>query len=117
MIRGEPRLLEQALVNLLLNACDACERFGTVEVAVKAVGGGIEFAVTDTGTGIASSDIARVSEPFFTTKPNGTGLGLAVTGEIVKTHRGTLTIGPGPEGGTRASFIIPIAQQEPHAVA
>ncbi len=117
LIRGEPRLLEHALINLLLNACDASPRNGKVDIRVDAPGSSVEFAVVDGGAGIASGDAARVTEPFFTTKSAGTGLGLAITNEIVKTHRGALQVGPASMGGTRASFSIPVAGKESHVVA
>jgi two-component system NtrC family sensor kinase len=113
-VRGEPRLLEHALVNLLLNACDASPRDSAVEVRARALSGTVEVEVFDRGVGIASQDAARVTEPFFTTKPTGTGLGLAITNEIVKTHRGAFTIGPAQPAGTRAAFRIPIAGEDPH---
>lgn len=110
LIRGELRLLEHALVNLLLNACDACKAGGLVEVGVSAEAGFIAFSVLDSGVGISASDAERAMEPFFTTKPAeaGTGLGLAIAQEIVKNHRGSLYLGPRPRGGTCAIIRIPI---------
>jgi signal transduction histidine kinase len=120
-ISCEPRLLEQALVNLLLNACDACLRErGQVDLEVQSDGGRVSFVVTDNGAGIPRDSAARVLEPFFTTKAQGegTGLGLAIASEIVKHHRGTLTIvarepsaGVGSAGtsgaGTCATIEVP----------
>ncbi len=113
------RLLEQALVNLLLNACDACAPGGLVAFDVAAEGGRVAFAVTDDGVGIRPEDAARVTEPFFTTKPagKGTGLGLAVTSEIVNLHRGGLTLGPRAPRGTAAEIRIPIAREADDATA
>jgi signal transduction histidine kinase len=114
-IACEPRLLEQAVVNLLLNACDACEAGGSVALTVAREGARIAFVVTDDGAGIPEESAARVGEPFFTTKPagKGTGLGLAITSEIVKHHRGELRIVPRkPEKGTRASIEVPAAPAE-----
>lgn len=110
-IRGEPRLLEHALVNLLLNACDACPRGGRVIASVERADGGVRFVVTDDGSGIAADHAARVTEPFFTTKPagKGTGLGLAIVSEIAKSHRGSLSIAPVLPRGTRACVQIPAA--------
>jgi signal transduction histidine kinase len=105
-------LLEHALINLLLNACEACEPGGHVELAARSDAEKVAFVVTDDGAGISSEAAARAKEPFFTTKPEGigTGLGLAIATEIVKSHRGELTIGPNPSGkGTRALIEIPIA--------
>lgn len=116
-IRCDQRLLEQALVNLLLNACDASPRGSLVEVRVERRGGHVEFSVCDQGQGISREVAARATEPFFTTKgEGGTGLGLAIANEIVKTHRGTLSIAPQPIG-TCVSVQIPIAEPEAEARA
>jgi|HubBroStandDraft_4_1064222.scaffolds.fasta_scaffold02329_6 two-component system NtrC family sensor kinase len=104
-------LLEQALVNLLLNACDACRSGGRAQVAVRSEAEWVSFVVTDDGEGIAPDAAARAKEPFFTTKGPGagTGLGLAIASEIAKSLRGQLTIVPNGERGTRASIAIPAA--------
>ncbi|HUJ27758.1 MAG TPA: HAMP domain-containing sensor histidine kinase [Myxococcales bacterium] len=116
-VRCDQRLLEQALVNLLLNACDASRAGGHVQVQAARRNGNIEFSVTDHGEGISPAVAARATEPFFTTKgEGGTGLGLAIANEIVKTHRGTLSIEPQPQG-TRVSFQIPLAPKDAEARA
>ncbi|MFT3696935.1 MAG: ATP-binding protein [Kofleriaceae bacterium] len=107
-IRCEPLLFKHALVNLLLNACDAAPAKSTVRVDVGADARQITFAVTDEGEGITPDHAARVTEPFFTTKPTGTGLGLAIVNEIAKTHRGTLDLAQITPHGTRASITIPL---------
>jgi two-component system NtrC family sensor kinase len=115
-------LLEQALVNLLLNACDACAHShapanqepapatGIVEIANRADAERMAFVVADDGDGIDPAVAARVTEPFFTTKAKGagTGLGLAIASEIAKSHRGTLALAPNAPRGTRACIEIPI---------
>jgi signal transduction histidine kinase len=113
-IRGDARLLEQALVNLLRNACDACERGGSVRLAVSGTGP-VRFEVSDDGVGIARDDAARATLPFFTTKPagGGSGLGLAIANEIAKHHRGTLSIAPRTPRGTVARIEIPAAEVAP----
>ena len=106
----EPRLMEQVLVNLLLNACDACLVGGEVELRVSAEGPRVAFVVTDDGCGISEDDAARILDPFFTTKPvgQGSGLGLAITSELVKHHRGTLSVAPRTDRrGTRACVELP----------
>ncbi len=104
----DPLLFEQVLVNLLLNACDACEPGGRVELAASTADGVVRFAVVDDGVGIDPDAAARAREPFFTTKPEGTGLGLAIAAEIVEHHRGRLTIAPREgERGTRAVVELP----------
>jgi len=109
-LRCEPLLFKHALVNLLLNACDASPPGSTVRLEVRADGGELAFVVTDEGEGIAPEAAARATEPFFTTKPvgQGTGLGLAIAREIASSHRGTLAIAPQPSRGTRASITVPV---------
>lgn len=110
-LRCSPRLLEHALVNLLLNACDACSRGGKVRLDILTDGQEVGFVVSDDGVGIPEEIVARVAEPFFTTKPQGqgTGLGLAIANEIAKAHRGSLSIAHVAPRGTRASLLIPLA--------
>jgi two-component system, NtrC family, sensor kinase len=108
-IACDPRLVEQAIVNLLLNACDACEGGGDVELTVQRDGGNVTFSVTDGGVGISPEAAARATEPFFTTKPEGrgSGLGLAIASEIVAHHHGVLTVAPREDGrGTVACIRI-----------
>ncbi len=113
-IHGDVPMLQQALVNLLLNACDACTRHGRVTAAVASAGEHVIFTVTDDGCGIRPEDAARATEPFFTTKAEGmgSGLGLAIASEIVKLHRGRLTLEPAPPRGTRASVAIPVPTEQ-----
>jgi signal transduction histidine kinase len=111
----DPRLFEQVLVNLLLNACDACREGGHVALTVDSRGGRVAFVVTDDGDGITPEIASRATEPFFTTKSadDGTGLGLAIANEIVKHHHGDLELAPGPGGrGTRATALLPEAREE-----
>ncbi len=112
-IQCDRALLEQAIVNLLLNACEACQPGEHVEVAARADAASVAFVVTDDGAGITSEHAARATKPFFTTKAEagGAGLGLAIATEIAKSHRGDLTIGPNAGRGTRACIEIPIAEQ------
>jgi two-component system NtrC family sensor kinase len=109
-IQCDRALLEHAIVNLLLNACEACEPGGHVDLAARSDAQRIAFVVTDDGVGITPENAARATEPFFTTKPaeSGTGLGLAIATEIAKSHRGDLTIAANAEKGTRACIEIPI---------
>jgi two-component system NtrC family sensor kinase len=106
-------LLEQALVNLLLNACDACPSGGHVQISTLSDAEKVAFVVTDDGVGIAPDVAERAKEPFFTTKPlgAGTGLGLAIATEIAKSHRGDLTLASNGERGTRALIEIPVAER------
>ncbi len=109
---GDPTLIEHAIVNLLLNACDACKGGGDVVLVARRVGEQLEVAVEDSGSGISLADVGRAHEPFFTTKSRdgGTGLGLAIAHEIVASHRGTLAFSARVPRGTRASILLPPAQ-------
>ena len=122
VIACEPRLLEQAIVNLLLNACDASDATdpeSTVDLRVRADGERVAFVVTDRGSGISPEVALRATDPFFTTKPKGegTGLGLAIANEIIKHHNGTLTLQTRETDaarGTRACLEIPTASEAFH---
>ncbi len=102
-----PPMLEQALANLLLNACDASDAELNVRLAVRAAEGRVSFAVEDEGNGIAQENAERVREPFFTTKNRGTGLGLAIAREIVSHHGGRLHLEQRSSRGTRAVIELP----------
>jgi signal transduction histidine kinase len=108
-ITGDARLIESALVNLLLNACDACAPGGQVRLSVEAHDSAVRFSVIDDGSGISAQHAEKVLEPFFTTKASGagTGLGLAIANEIVKSHLGTLSLTPRFPRGTSAVVEIP----------
>jgi signal transduction histidine kinase len=108
-VRCEPLLFKHALVNLLLNACEASPKGSCVRVDVAAESGEISFVVSDEGQGITPEDAARATQPFFTTKGEGTGLGLAIANEIVSTHRGSLKIAPRSPRGTQVQIKIPEA--------
>jgi two-component system, NtrC family, sensor kinase len=112
-------LFEQVLVNLLLNACDACSPGGAVELLVEQVGGRVAFLVDDDGVGISAEAAQRCLEPLFTTKApgKGTGLGLTIASEIVKHHHGSLSFEPRAasglaQRGTRVRVEIAAVSEE-----
>lgn len=111
-IHCDVRLMEHAIVNLLLNGCQASPAGGQVQVVVRTDERRVAFVVVDSGPGISPEDAAQAMEPFFTTKAQGTGLGLAITNEIVKAHRGTLSLSPAASGGTRACIDLPIEPED-----
>ena len=107
--------IEQIFVNLLLNAVQAIEEKGVITVTSrmdenrkKAL---IEIA--DTGSGIPSKNMEKIFEPFFSTKPKGTGLGLAVSYAIVKNHQGDINAFSKPGEGTRFVLEFPIIEPAP----
>ena len=108
-IACEPSLFEQALVNVLLNACEATPSGGSVRLVVQHAQRGVAFVIDDDGLGIPDDVARRATEPFFSTRSTegGTGLGLTIANEIVNHHAGTLTIEKRKDGrGTRAVITI-----------
>lgn len=100
--------LEQALVNLMMNAVEASAPGGTVTTRAVAEGdNGFRIDVEDTGESIPPEIVARVFEPFFTTKPAGTGLGLAIALGIARAHGGDLVLSRNERGRVRFSMSIP----------
>jgi two-component system NtrC family sensor kinase len=103
LVSGDPRQLQQVLLNLIMNAIQAMEGMGrgTLRIATRADGDLVILDVTDTGPGIPDESRKHIFEPFFTTKHDGTGLGLSVSYGIVAAHGGMITIPQcGPEGTT-----------------
>ena len=90
----EPSLFEQALVNVLLNACHASPTGGAVRLQVSSTADRVRFVVDDDGAGVSDEVALRATEPFFSTKreEGGSGLGLTIAREIVSHHAGTLTL-------------------------
>lgn len=116
-LRGDPIQLQQVLLNLILNACDAMNAnpAGTRRLAVATVGGpGAEasLTVTDNGAGIASGLLERIFDSFFTTKPQGLGVGLSVSREIVAAHGGRIEAVNRAEGGAVFRITLPMAGEK-----
>ncbi|WP_437588732.1 ATP-binding protein [Sorangium sp. So ce1000] len=99
--------LRQALLNLLRNAREAMPKGGEIVVSVSFSSGAATIAVDDTGPGVPEELRASIFDPFFTTKQRGTGLGLAVTRDIIEAHGGTISCEPREAGGTRFRIALP----------
>ena len=111
-LAADPGQLEQVLVNLLINACDACVDGGHVTARATAAGDGrVCIEIADDGSGIAPEHLPLVIDPFFTTKKRGkgTGLGLTIAADIVKNHGGSLEIESEPGRGTTVRVLLPAA--------
>ncbi|MBI2080960.1 MAG: GAF domain-containing protein [candidate division NC10 bacterium] len=111
----DPHHMSQVLWNLYLNAAQAMPGGGLLGTrGARQVGpdgeAWVALEISDTGPGIPSEAEGRLFEPFFTTKPDGTGLGLPIARRIVEEHGGTLTLGPGPAGGTLARIRLPLRE-------
>ncbi|MCW0183032.1 MAG: ATP-binding protein [Zavarzinia sp.] len=96
---GNPVRLEQVLVNLLQNALDAVSGVPRITIAARATADTVEVSVADNGPGLSPEVRARLFTPFVTTKPAGLGLGLVISGDIVKDLGGSLEAGEAPAGG------------------
>ncbi len=108
-VHGVEYKLQQVFLNLFLNARDAMPKGGWLSITTATSEGEALVEVSDTGVGIPAEHIARIYDPFFTTKPEGrgTGLGLSVTYGIVQEHGGTLTCESDTNQGTRFRLVIP----------
>jgi signal transduction histidine kinase len=101
--------LVQVFLNLVLNAIDATDRDGRIDLAVARRAGGVEVRVRDNGSGISPENAARLFQPYFTTKKHGTGLGLFVTRQLVAEHGGTVTFESRVGEGTTFRVFLPLA--------
>jgi PAS domain S-box-containing protein len=108
-IEADPDQLKRVLLNVVNNGLEAMEgRTGEVVVATSLREGEVEISVADQGAGI--EDVARVFEPYYTTKPKGTGLGLVIARQIVEEHRGRLEMDSRVSQGTTVRIRLPAAQ-------
>jgi PAS domain S-box-containing protein len=113
VIVGMEHKLQQVLLNLFLNAKDAMPRGGWLTIATRLEGDRAVVEIADTGSGIPSEHIARIYDPFFTTKAigQGTGLGLSITYGIVREHDGAIACDSTVGQGTRFTVTLPAAVQ------
>jgi signal transduction histidine kinase len=102
--------IHQVLLNLLLNAVQAIEGSGLVRVAVVEQGDAAVVTVSDTGRGIPAEHLPNIFRPFYTTKGNGTGLGLSLARRIVEEHHGQIEVASGSGKGTTFTVILPVRQ-------
>jgi signal transduction histidine kinase len=100
--------IRQVLDNLLRNAIEATPAGGAVTLAATRAGDGVVITVSDTGAGIEPDHLPRIFDLYFTTKSDGTGIGLAVTHQIVTAHGGTLDVESHPGDGTTMFVRLPI---------
>jgi signal transduction histidine kinase len=113
MIQADRQQLRQLFLNLFTNGADAMPQGGTLTIRVRPtepVPAGVLIEVVDTGVGIAPTDLVKVMEPFFTTKPEGkgTGLGLAICRRIVQEHGGTIELASTVAQGTTVRMQLPV---------
>jgi two-component system sensor histidine kinase HydH len=107
-VMADPIRLTQALLNLVINAMQAVEQNGRIEVTAERVGAAIAVTVQDSGPGIEPEKLALIFDPYFSTKSEGSGLGLWIAQQIVSAHRGTLQAGNAPGHGALFTMLLPL---------
>lgn len=109
MARVDPRLIKQALLNLMLNATQAMPKGGELIVNTRRVGPSAQIEVIDTGHGIAPEAASQIFQAYYTTKKSGTGLGLPMTRRIAEEHDGTISLQSEIEKGSIFTIKLPIS--------
>jgi two-component system sensor histidine kinase HydH len=113
-VTADPVRLTQALMNLVINAVQAVEKNGRVQVsaAKSATGDALVLRVQDSGPGIPANKLEEIFDPYFTTKPEGIGLGLWIARQIAVAHGGTLRTENAPAGGAIFTLLLPLSRKE-----
>lgn len=106
-VHGDSRRLKEALINLVANAIEATPNGGRVVLRLRAGNGEVTLDVKDTGRGIAPEDLERLGTSFFTTRPNGTGLGVVLAQGVITQHGGSLSYASTVGQGTTATIRLP----------
>ncbi len=104
--------LQDALLNVVLNAAQSGQTEGDLLLRVRQQQGQLEITVEDQGRGIAPEDLPHLFEAFYTTREQGNGLGLAIVQRVVAAHHGEVEIANRPQGGVRVTLRLPIQRQE-----
>jgi signal transduction histidine kinase/CheY-like chemotaxis protein len=108
-IMGNADQLKQVILNLVVNARDAMPEGGTLSLRTAAAPGGALLTIEDTGIGIAPEHLEKIFDAFYTTKANGTGLGLALSHQIIMGHGGSFEVSSTPGHGTQFRIFLPAA--------
>ena len=107
-IRGDDGALQQLFANLLFNAAQAMNAGGVARVVAESTGDEAEVTVVDDGVGISTANLAKLESPFFSTKAEGTGLGMPIARRIVAAHGGSLAIESRDGHGTTVCVRLPL---------
>ena len=110
-VQGDPRRLKEALINLVANAIEATPSGGTVALRMRSAGGSVQLDVQDSGRGIAPDDLERLGTSFFTTRPDGTGLGVVLAQGVVAQHGGKVHYASELGRGTQVTITLPARPQ------
>src|SRR5262249_51745588 len=110
LVMADDRQIEQAVINLGMNALQAMPERGRLTIGARRHGKQVEITVRDTGPGIPEALRARIFEPFFSTKAGGTGLGLPLVHEIAVAHGGRISVESAPGEGACFTLALPLAE-------
>jgi len=112
-IQCAPSQVNQIFLNIITNAAQAIQGHGKITLITRAIGGEVQIVFADTGMGMPPDVIAKIYEPFYTTKDigKGTGLGLSIVYQIVQEHNGRIEVESTPGQGTRFTLTLPIQQK------
>ncbi len=108
VLLADPTQIKQALLNILLNSLDAMQEGGRITISSIQTNGSVELIIQDSGCGISAAELIRVSDPFYTTKSGGTGLGLTVVDTIARSHGGQMRLESVLGRGTTVSLTLPL---------
>jgi len=112
LLRIDARYIKQALLNLIKNSIAAMPDGGVLRVQTGRKGNEVMILISDTGSGISEQIMDKIFEPYFTTKPFGTGLGLTIVFKIVKEHFGDISVDSREGEGTTVTISLPVPQKE-----
>ncbi len=104
----DPQLLKSAILNILINAMEASEETGVIDVSMREQDGHVTMKVSDRGQGISEDVIDRIFDPYFSTKTSGTGLGLSLTKTVIEKHGGEIAVESVVGKGTTVTITIPV---------
>jgi len=112
----DERYMKQVLLNLIKNAQAAMPKGGLLTIATFGSDSEIRISVCDTGTGISQENLKKIFEPYFTTKSNGTGLGLTLVYKIIREHQGEMSVDSREGEGTDFEIILPVYQKKQNLI-
>ena len=99
--------IHQALLNLILNAIQSMERCGILSVEIACTADRVSLAISDSGVGMSPGELEEIFDTYYTTKKEGSGIGLSVTLRIVEAHDGAIEVESEPGKGTRVCVFLP----------